>query len=161
MTRSQIIQSKNWKFGIKEFVCPHIYQKFGDAAWQQFDVRLLEVMMWIRNHIGLPIIINTWGSNKEKGFRERGMRCNCCNEVKRYTEQNTAYLSAHVMGQAVDFHINDKMWDADAIRQWIVDHKADLPYPIRLERGTNWVHLDVRNETSEKIIWFDAKQIVT
>ena len=65
---------------------------------------------------------------------------------------------AHVLGQGIDFDV--KGMEAADVRQWLKDHKDAIPHNIRLEEKTNgevckWVHLDVRNETAEKIVPFN------
>ena len=154
MTRKQILRDPDFRFNIKEFVCPHVYERFGEAAWNYFDIRLLETILWIRKTLGKPMTINNWGSGKN--FSQRGMRCNLCSEVKSKTK---AYLSAHVLGQAIDFDVQGMT--ATEVRKWIDDHKDELPHNIRLEKKCNgeecrWVHLDVRNETAEKIVYFNG-----
>lgn len=149
MTRAQILKDKEFRFKVWEFVCPHVYERFGEAAWEYIDIRLLETVLFIRKGIGLPMTINTWKSGGT--LSQRGLRCNLCDLVKN---KKNAYLSAHVFGQAVDFNINGM--DAESVRQWLEKNKSKLPYPIRLERDTTWVHLDVRNDTAEKIVYFNG-----
>lgn len=154
MTKQQILNDPMFKFKGFELVCPHIYKRFGEAALFQLDVRLLEVLLWIRKGLGLPMTINTWKAGGN--LSQRGMRCNLCEKVK---EKDYAYLSAHTFGQGVDFNVNGM--DAKDVRKWIDDNKGSLPHPIRLERKCNgkettWVHLDIRNETSDKIVYFEV-----
>lgn len=153
MTRKQIIRDKDFRFSTQELVCPHIYERFGDVALQYFDIRLLETLLWIRKNIGLPMTVNTWsfGGN----LSQRGLRCNMCEMVKGKTQ---AYLSSHILGQGIDFNVNGV--DAADVRKWLDECQKQLPYPIRLERmhdgkEITWVHLDVRNETPYKIVYFN------
>jgi hypothetical protein len=154
MTRQQILKDPSFRFNVKEFVCPHIYERFGSSAWNYIDKNLLEVILWIRKTLNRPMTINNWGSGKS--YSQRGMRCNLCQEVK---DKKQAYLSAHVLGQGVDFDVQGMT--AMEVRKWIDDHKDQLPHKIRLEKTCNgvecsWVHLDVRNETAEKIVYFNG-----
>lgn len=148
MKRNEIVAKLRKYFDIKELVCPHIYEKFGEKAWDQIDVRLLETLLFIRSEIGLPMTVNTYPKGR---LTQRGMRCNMCDMVRAKTK---AYLSAHLFGQGVDFNLNGM--NAESTRQWIIDNKERLPHPIRLEIGDNvtWVHLDIRNETDNKIVYF-------
>ena len=153
-TRKQILRDPDFRFNVKEFVCPHIYERFGDSSLNYLDKDLLEVVLWIRKTLGKPMTINNWGSGKS--YSQRGMRCNLCPEVKSKTK---AYLSAHVLGQAVDFDVHGMT--ATEVRKWIDDHKDQLPHNIRLEKTSGgvectWVHLDVRNETPDNIVYFNA-----
>lgn len=149
MTRAEIVAKLKRYFKIKELVCQHILAKFKgreDVAWDFLNKDLLEVLLWIRETLGKPITIN-----KGSLATQRGMRCNLCQMVK---DKVVAYLSSHVLGSGIDFDVEGMT--ADEVRQWLVDNQDSLPHSIRLERDVTWVHLDVRNETSEKIIWFDA-----
>lgn len=145
MTRKEIVNNSGFVFSAEELVCKHIYRKFGKSALDFLDVRLLEVLLWLRTTIDKPIIINRTGAN------QRGMRCNLCEMVKAKT---TAYLSSHVLGQGVDFNV--KGMTAEQVRDWLKEHEDEIPHNIRLEIGPHvtWVHLDVRNETKYKIVYF-------
>lgn len=144
MTRVDIKDKLSKCFNIRELVCPHIYARFGEGAWEFPDLRLLEVLLWIRNTLGKPITINS-GTK----YTQRGMRCNCCEMVK---SKNYAYLTTHSFGMGVDFDVQGMT--ADEVRAWLEAHKDELPHNIRLESNSTWVHLDIRNETDNKIVYF-------
>lgn len=137
-------------FGIKELVCPHVYEIWGESAWQFLDDRMLENLAFIREGIGKPIIVNNWANGGE--YSQRGLRCNTCILVIEKTDLRKVYLSEHIFGQAVDFHVAGMA--AEEVRQWIIDHADELPYPCRLERDVSWVHLGVRNKSVEKVDLF-------
>lgn len=149
MTRKEAVNGLKKYFSVKELVCPHILGRFNgreDTALDFLDKNLIEVMLWIRRSIGRPITVNS----DALGFTQRGMRCNMCEIVRSKTQ---AYLSSHLLGSGVDFDVEGMT--AEEVRRWIVANKESLPHAIRLERGVCWVHLDVRNETDEMILWFD------
>jgi hypothetical protein len=50
-------------------------------------------------------------------------------------------MSAHLSGKGVDFDVQGLV--AEEVREWIIKYKTLWPYPIRLENGVSWVHLDV------------------
>lgn len=85
-------------FDIQELVCRHVYEKFGDNAWQFFDNRLLETLLVIREKLGKPIYVNNWqvGGN----VTQRGLRCNVCQLVaekqglKKCTYRHTCKVRA-------------------------------------------------------------------
>ena len=128
-------------FILQELVCEHVYNKYGETAWQFLDPRLVLTLDWIRAEFDKPIEINTyhWGGRDTQS----GLRCNLCDFVKKKTLKNKVYMSAHVEGQAADFSI--KGMTAAEVRKWLKQHEDRLPYPIRLEDGVNWVHLDCRD----------------
>lgn len=134
-------------FSISELVCQDVYKRFGEQAWDFFDPRLLKVLLWLRESIGKPIMVN------HGSLHERGLRCNLCASVDAKTAKNIPYLSAHIQGEAVDFNVSGQT--PAQTRQWIMNNKHRLPINIRIELDTaTWVHIDVRNNTSEKIVTF-------
>ncbi len=141
---------KNY-FNIKELVCKHVYNKFGEMAWTFFDPRLLETMCVIREKLGKPITVNTWHSGGS--LTQRGLRCNVCQLVAEKTRLEKVYVSAHLQGTALDFDV--KGMTALEVRNWIKANQILLPYPVRLEQDATWVHLDVRTDGSNgKVTYF-------
>jgi hypothetical protein len=138
-------------FTLTELVCPEVYNKYGDMAWQFLDDKLLVTLDWIRRTLNKPITINTWHDGGDQ--TQSGLRCNLCSIVKDKTTAGELYLSAHMLGKAADFHVQDM--DADEVRVWIAVNKANLPYPIRLEKNVSWVHLDVE-DSGVKVGFFTA-----
>ena len=137
-------------FGIKELVCPHVYEIWGESAWQFLDDRMLESLAFIREGLGKPIVVNNWAKGGQ--YSQRGLRCNTCILVIEKTDLRKVYLSAHIFGQAVDFNVVGMT--AEEVRQWIIDHADELPHALRLEDGVSWVHMDVRNKSVEKVDLF-------
>lgn len=139
-------------FGIKELVCPHVYEHFGDEAWNFLDERLLNTLYTIRLYLDKPIIVNNWA--KGGSYSQRGLRCNVCPLVKEKTSLEKVYVTAHLQGKAIDFHVPGLT--SDEVRDFIVGIQRQLPYPIRIERGTQgWVHIDMRaSEFYDKINFF-------
>lgn len=138
-------------FDIQELVCRHVYEKYGDNAWQFFDNRLLETLLVIREKLGKPIYVNNWqvGGN----VTQRGLRCNVCQLVAEKTRLEKVYVSAHMQGTGIDFDV--KGMTALEVRNWIKANQILLPYPIRLEQDVTWVHLDMRNDgTKGKVVYF-------
>ena len=136
-------------FQLHELVCKHIYEKYGEQAWQFLDPRLIETIDWIRDTFNKPIEINNYEWNGDD--KQSGLRCNLCHLVKSKTDKGIVYMSAHNEGQAVDFSVNGM--SAGEVRRWLKQHEDHLPYPIRLEDGVSWVHLDCRN-TGQKVYIF-------
>lgn len=137
-------------FKIYELVSPLVYNKYGETAWQFIDPRLLITLDWLREHLGKPITINDW---YWKGrFTQRGIRCNMDPMMVSLTEKGKVYCSPHPFGQAADFDV--KGMTAEQVRNWINEHQDELPYPIRMELGVNWNHLDVR-DTGVKVYFFN------
>lgn len=140
-------------FKTHELVCSHVYRKHGDGAMKFADPRLIKWLEWFREAIGLPVIINTYGTGGK--YTQRGYRCNMCQLVREKTVNNVMYLSAHTRFQAVDFQVPDML--DEEVRQWIERHKNEMPCNIRIERDTTgWVHVDVATDNYQKITYFEA-----
>lgn len=149
MTRAQVLQEIKRYFTIKELVCPHTAQRFGETAWQFLDTELLETMLVIRKNLGKAVLVNNGGST------QRGLRCNICQIPKDKTMRNQIYLSSHVNGAGLDFSVSGMT--AQQVRDWIASNERLLPYPIRLEKDVTWVHLDVYDVgNGRKINYFKA-----
>jgi hypothetical protein len=134
-------------FDIKELVCPHVWNKFKDRSWMFLDSKLLITLNTIRERIDRSIYVNDYN----RGLDERGLRCNLCSIVRSKTD---VYISAHVLGKAVDFDVAEL--EAEEIRLWIAKNKNIWPYPIRLEKNVNWVHLDVLDmNIGQKVYFFE------
>ena len=140
---------KNY-FSIQELVCPHVYDKFREYAWNFFDPRLLDTLLVIRENINKPIYVNNWDMGGE--FSQRGYRCNICNLVKEKTALEKLYVTEHGQGMGIDFDV--KGMTAEEVRRWIVANKILIPHPIRLESDVNWVHLGVRTDGMQAITFF-------
>lgn len=126
-------------FDIQEFVCQHVYDKYGLFAWNFFDPRLIITLNTIRDRIGKPIYVNNWQIHGDKS--QRGLRCPQCEIVKGYFEKGVLYMSGHPLGKAADFEVQGLI--GQEVRDWIIKNKNWWPYPIRIEKDTSWVHLDV------------------
>lgn len=150
MERNEIIKELKQWFGISELVCNHTMQAFGDKSWQFLDTELLHTLLILRRDIfKCPITINT------DTMKQRGLRCNICQLVKDKTMKNQIYLSAHCNGAAVDLDV--KGFSAEQSRSKIKAKANLLPYPIRLEEGVTWVHIDVYDSGSlQKISTFNS-----
>lgn len=139
-------------FRVEEFVCKHVYNRFKEQSWQFLDEKLLDVVVFIREGLGLPMYINNWvwGGNKD----ERGLRCNVCDIVKTKTMKNEVYMSAHPFGKAVDFNV--KGMTVQEVRDWLWEHRNELPHPIRVEKDVTWNHVDVHlyGMSKDKITYF-------
>jgi len=145
MKRNAIVAEIKKYFGIKELVCPHTSAKFGEKAWQFLNTELLETLLILRRDI---FKVSTYVNYS--GMTQRGLRCNICQLVIDKSNKNQIYLSSHCTGSGLD--IDFKGFTAEQSRELIRKNADKLPYPIRLEKGVNWVHIDVYNDGSGKKI---------
>ena len=148
MLRSEIIAALRQYFAISDLVCPDVFLKFGEHAWQFFNTTYLHTLLVVRLDIlKAPMICNNY--TKTGGtFKQRGLRCNLCALVVEKTNAGKIYLSAHTTGQAGDFDVVGMT--ALQARQTIIDNIVRLPFPIRLEDGVTWLHVDVYDSGNNK-----------
>tara|TARA_R110000803_G_scaffold44651_1_gene94444 strand:+ start:274 stop:750 length:477 start_codon:yes stop_codon:yes gene_type:complete len=158
MTDKQIISEIKEYFCIEEFVSKPVFDKYGEKAWQFLSIRMLHTMLIIRKELGLSITINNWKWGGK--FSQRGLRENTSQIVMGKNRLGKIYLSAHVLGRAVDFDV--KGMEAYKVRLWLKDNYDKLPYSIRLENEMNgkqisWVHLDTySNINNPKVYLFNV-----
>jgi hypothetical protein len=142
-------------FKLSELVCPHVHQKYGDFAWNFFDIRLLILEEAIHSRLGkdFNILINNW---EEHGtFSQRGLRCPLCQLMQDVYKGGKLFMDPHAFGKAIDQDFQGMT--AEEGRQYLIDNKNFWPYPFRLESSVLWIHLDVYSDGSNgKVILFNA-----
>lgn len=132
MNREQIIRELHRFFQVRELVCSHVFSKWGERSWQFLSTDYLHNLLVIRRDIlQMPMVCN------HDGAEQRGLRCNMCRMVK---EKKTAYLSSHILGRAGDFSVQGLT--AQEARSRIRTMQNLLPYPMRMEGGVSWLHID-------------------
>jgi hypothetical protein len=148
MTRDDIIRELHKFFQIRELVCPHTHSKWGERSWQFLDTAYLHNLLVIRRDIlKVPMVCNHGAQ------LQRGLRCNRCGLV---AQKDAVYLSSHVLGKAGDFTVQGMT--AQEARSRIRNSANLLPYPLRMEGGVTWLHIDVLPQfgINEKIYEFTA-----
>lgn len=132
MNREQIIRELHRFFQVRELVCSHVFSKWGERSWQFLSTDYLHNLLVIRRDIlQMPMVCN------HDGAEQRGLRCNMCRMVK---EKKAAYLSSHILGRAGDFSVQGLT--AQEARSRIRAMQNLLPYPLRMEGGVSWLHID-------------------
>jgi hypothetical protein len=132
MSREQIIRELHRFFQVRELVCSHVFSKWGERSWQFLSTDYLHNLLVIRRDIlQMPMVCN------HDGAEQRGLRCNMCKMVK---EKKAAYLSSHILGRAGDFSVQGLT--AQEARSRIRTMQNLLPYPMRMEGGVSWLHID-------------------
>ena len=142
-------------FSIKELVDEEVYSIHGESAWKFLDDRLLECLLVVRECLNNSIIINDWSFGGS--MQQRGLRHNKSSMVRH---KENIYLSAHMLGKAVDFDVQGV--NSSDVRKWIEDNADLFPCKVRLENKLNgkpisWVHLDViQEEKNPKVYLFNV-----
>lgn len=135
-------------FNIKEFVSENVYKKYGEFAWTFIDERLIITMDALRENLGRPIIINSYG----RGLHQRGLRAN---KDKMVLSKKDYYISQHCLGKASDFNVvGMKIID---VYNHILNNLDKYPYITRIEnveKTPTWIHIDVANTQEKEIIIF-------
>ena len=143
MTRKEIITELKKYFDIRELVCSHTYQKFGEnVSWQFLDTEILHTLLILRTKIlkcGMVINDYIFAGNNE----QRGLRCNICPIPKDKTDKNQIYLSAHCNGAGFDVVFGKHTgMTAEKARRLIYQYQDLLPYNVRIEKEVTWLHID-------------------
>ena len=146
-TKKLLVEELKRYFNIKELVCPHVYEKFGERAWIFLDTMALRLLLVLRRDIlKVPLVCNT------KTLTQRGLRCNRCEIVRSKT---SPYLSAHVTGKGFD--LSTPAMSAEEMRLKIAENVDLLPCKVRIEQDVNWLHIDCYDEMQvSKIRYFKA-----
>ena len=147
-SRDEIIRELHRYFQVSELVCEHVHSKWGERSWQFLSTDFLHNLLVIRRDIlQMPMTCNHAGAN------QRGMRCNRCELVK---EKNGVYLSSHILGKAGDFTVQGLT--AQEARSRIRNNAHLLPYPLRMEAGVSWLHIDTLPQygITDKVYEFSA-----
>lgn len=135
VSREVILHSIRAYFDVKELVCDHTYDRFGERSWQFLDTNYLHALLIVRRDIlKTPMVCNVYRND----LTQRGLRCNRCYEVR---SKPYCYLSAHCLGKAGDFTVQGM--SAYEAREHIKRNADLLPCPVRLEKDVSWLHLDV------------------
>ena len=134
-------------FDKEEVLSKHTINAGGD--YDLLDTDLQKLVVWIREALGRPMTANTWKSGGQ--FSQRGYRTNddpVC-KAQKFTPG-----SAHFKGKALDFDV--KGMTAEQVRKWLHDNQEDAPVRFRVEKGVNWVHVDVMpHKASDKAYFFN------
>lgn len=141
-------------FEIYEIVCPHIYKKYGEAAWDFVPAWMAETLDALREHFKAPITVNDykWGGN----LSQRGIRCIECRLVQERLKEGKPYASTHYTFQAIDFNV--KGWNSDKVYKEILKYQKKFPHIKRMENKeytTTWTHIDNKDVGKREIYIFN------
>lgn len=145
--RTNLISQIKEYFDIRELVCPHTYNKFGDKSWQFFDYQFLENLLILRRDVlQVPLICNDW--YKGGVYSQRGFRCNICKLTSDATSKGEIYLTSHANGAGIDL-VSSKM-TAQQMRLKIKEQQHLFTVPIRVEKNVTWLHFDIYDPLTNK-----------
>ena len=133
-------------FDKQELLSKHVYNSGGGYELLHHDLQNLVV--WIRETLNRPMFANNWaigGQSSQRGYRT--------NDDPVCKAQKFVPGSAHFMGKALDFDV--KGMTAEQVRKWLFDNQEEAPVRFRVEKGVNWVHVDVMpHKASDKVYFF-------
>lgn len=152
MTKKELITKVKKYFALRELVCRHVFDKYGETAWQFLQYDYLYLLLILREDIlKKPMVVNNWGLGGS--YSQRGLRCNICQIPSDKTKAGKPYMSAHCMGCAVDCTVSGMT--AEEARQLIKANLDKIPFNLRMEEGVSWLHVDTYdNGTETKLITF-------
>ena len=142
-------------FDLKEVVSKKTHDRYKQQAWQFFDPRLLDVVVWLREGMNIPLVCNNWAKGGK--FDERGFRSNLDPLCYNKTKAGVLYCTAHNRGMGID--LSSGKATANEMREWIRENIATCPHPIRLESDKSaptWCHIDVCNITDNMLVEFSV-----
>lgn len=140
MTRQELITQLKKYFDIRELVCQHTFNAFGEKSWQFFDRDFLEMLLVLRRDVlQAPMTVNNWHVGGK--FSQRGFRCNICQLVRDKTIAKRIYLTAHANGAAIDADMQGLT--AQQARAKIKENASLLPVNVRCEANVSWLHIDI------------------
>lgn len=90
-------------FSAKELVSPAVYKIYGENSFKFFSKNILLFLDTLREDLGVPVLVN----RPNVGITQRGLRTTIDSIVKDKVKNNKLYLSAHVLGRAVDFEVQN------------------------------------------------------
>lgn len=141
---------RNLKLDPQEYVCPHIYEKYGENANIYVDEKLIEVLQWLKENWfkDYEITCNTYGTG-DKGtacITHHGMLCNLCALSIAHTFKLEVFSSDQVLGKAVilQFSLLAQIVPADKIIEEfeMLDPQSEveaqkIPYNVFLHKLTD------------------------
>ena len=134
-------------FDKEELLSKHVYNSGG--GYELLHPDLQKLVVWIRETLGRPMFANNWEIGGQ--FSQRGYRTNDDPVCKA---QKFVPGSAHFKGKALDFDV--KGMTAEQVRKWLHDNQESAPVRFRVEKGVNWVHVDVMpHKASDKAYFFN------
>ena len=134
-------------FDKEEIMSRHVFESGGD--YDLLDTDLQKLVVWIRETLNRPMFSNNWAIGGQ--LSQRGYRTNDDPVCKA---QKFVPGSAHFKGMALDFDV--KGMTAEQVRKWLYENQEDAPVRFRVEKGVNWVHVDVMpHKASDKAYFFN------
>ncbi|MDX8337486.1 hypothetical protein [Candidatus Cetobacterium colombiensis] len=124
-----------------ELVSPSVYKIHGDAAIKYISTDILIFLDTLREDLKVPILIN----RPKVGITQRGLRTTLDEIVKDNVKRDRLYLSAHVLGRAVDFEVPGK--DMKEISSLIINNRERYNTITRMENPNitlkkGYIHVD-------------------
>lgn len=134
-------------FKLYELLPKSLY-KNENTGWNMIDERLLRTIDFVRELLGVPLTVNTWKQGGPRGFS-----CARTPDSKEYSKGSYHSVRPDRLVMACDM-VSNKLTAAE-MRKIIKDNADKLPYPVRLENGVSWLHIDVVEKPGYKVYIFN------
>jgi|TARA_Y100000310_G_scaffold311768_2_gene358361 hypothetical protein len=164
------IDGKESNFDIHEFVCPEIYERWGNKqSLRYIDEAIILAAQYIRDKTGLGVTINDYaygGQYRDSGTRSPESYGRMYGTSKGLDKYLITY-SMHKFCAAADLKIGSKgnYMSSEDMAEFVLDNESDLmAIGIRRienpkftvskhgKKGKDWLHIDTGNSASEFII---------
>lgn len=140
-------------FTSQEFLPKVIHDVSAKLIYNIMDERIIKIAQRVRDAFG-PMYINTWHVWKDNARNWSGFR------PYQYYEDKVKYglpiTSQHHFGRAVDMIPGPGNSNTvEEMREYIIDnHLEKFPELTAIEMSVNWLHLDCRNPSRERLLKF-------
>lgn len=92
---------KSKYFKVKELVSTKVYRILGERAGRYISKDIILFLDTLREDLGVPILVNRPSYN----ITQRGLRTTIDSIVVDKVRKEQLYISAHMLGRAVDFEV--------------------------------------------------------
>jgi len=142
MSLSRLRISTN--FYLDEFICPELYNEWGERSLKFVDIRIVHACQLLRDITGRAVVVNNWltgGSYRYSG-------------VRPFDYGLGSELSQHKFGRAADVKVG--YHHPQEVHRTIMEHEPEfLALGIttleKVQYTPTWTHLDCRSSLEPHI----------
>lgn len=129
------------KFKLQEYLPKEVYDMHGEGGWSLVDVKLVASVEAIKERFPKgTMTINNWSFGGNRNWS--GLRTPDALKYYSKTSQHSLH-PLELVFKAIDAIFSD--YDANEVRQYIIDNPEEFPYIKGIEMGVSWLHIDTRN----------------
>ena len=133
-------------FKLYELLPKELYVNEEDG-WDLIDEKLLITADSVRKLLNVLLICNTWKSGGVRGY-------SCARIPACVDYSKGSYHSVRDDRKVMAIDVVSNTMTAEDMRTKIKNNADKLPYPIRIEGGVSWLHVDVAAKDGYKVYEF-------